>query len=113
MTSSKASEKGRWSEFNVVCMFHSKFNANADGTSATSGEVSEVGRVRSMLLVRGGGNVGGGQKASREKVWGQNKGPQVCGICCGVCCGAARELIENLSMTGTLGVTCQVFKGLV
>ena len=34
-----------------------------------------------------------GVKASREKVKGWKRGPEVCGVCYGVCCGAARELI--------------------
>ena len=61
----------------------------------------------------GGGIQGEGRKASREKVWGRHKGPEVCGVCCGVCCGAARELVENLSKKGAIGVTSQVLKRLV
>ena len=44
-SSVKRRETGRWSEFNAVVAIQSKDKAQDDGTSATSGEVSEDGRV--------------------------------------------------------------------
>ena len=54
----------------------------------------------------------GGKVRQGEVAKSRRRGPGVCDVCYGVCCGAARELVENLSKMGAIGITSKVISGL-